>query len=295
MGKGSGNVNIENTEDELLQWAPGGALQNYGGPPITCLMATYGRHTMVERAIACFLLQEYHNKDLFILNTHPIPLRLSTDPADYRRRFDDMRANIRVQIFNEPCWSTLGDQRNRLLALEAELRKNPVIRTWDDDDIYLPGSISQGVQGLLSNPSHAAWKPRFSYYSPDNGATFTLAENIHEPSITFRADVARKYGYFSNSSGDEHISLIDGVNHHEGGFAQGDVNDAGDGATFVYIWGNGVEHISGSLNQKVSAIERAAKWREKQRDVRLTPLKPDWTAAEEWFKKIEKWKSEHKT
>lgn len=267
MGKGSGNVNSQ--------------------PLVSCLMATYGRHAMVERALACFLRQDYDNCELIILNSHATPLATWEKPQIVSTVGSNQN---RIRIYNEPCWSTLGDQRNRLLSLA----QGEFIRTWDDDDIYLPSSISQGVQGLLSNPSHGAWKPRRSFYSPDNGATFTLAENIHEPSITFRADIARKYGYFSNSSGDEHISLIDGVNHHEGGFAQGDVNDAGDGATFVYIWGNGVEHISGSLNQKVSAIERAAKWREKQRDARLTPLKPDWKATEEWFKKIEKWKQEHK-
>lgn len=247
-------------------------------PLVSCLMATYGRHRMVERAIACFLMQDYRNRELIILNTHAVPLSRGNSHLPG------------VRIYNEPCWSTLGDQRNRLL----DLANGDLIRTWDDDDIYLPQSISQGVAGVSSHSSGSfltpAWKPRQSWYSPDNGKTLTLAENIHEPSITFRADIARKYRYFSGSSGDEHIGLIDGINNHEGGFTHGDV---GAETGFCYVWGQGTpSHISGSIGNGKSATERAAIWRSQQLDVSRKPLKPDWGGAEKWFKRIEeeKWK-----
>lgn len=239
-------------------------------------MATYGRQRMVERALACFLLQDYPERELIILNTHAVPLRFK-------------QLSIMVQVYNEPCWSTLGDQRNRLL----DLATGDFIRTWDDDDIYLPHAISQGVRGILSQPPSpgrdipgaAAWKPKQSWYSPDNGKTLSLVENILEPSITFRADVARKYGYFRNSSGDEHLKLLDGIANQEGGVVSGDV---GADTSFVYIWGNGTPpHISGTLDQKVPAAERAARWRQQQTDVSREPLLPDWKGAEEWHARVE--------
>lgn len=228
---------------------------------------------MVGRALACFLLQDYENKELIILNTHAMSLKFGI--INHALIGDDVR------IYNEPCHSTLGDQRNRLL----DLAEGDFIRTWDDDDIYPPHSVSQGVAGLLANPDKAAWKPRQSWYSPDNGKTLSLVENIHEPSITFRADIARKYRYFSGSSGDEHIGLIDGINNHEGGFTHGDV---GAETGFCYVWGQGTpSHISGSIGNGKSATERAAIWRSQQLDVSRKPLKPDWKAAEKWFKRIE--------
>lgn len=243
-------------------------------------MATYGRHSLAERALACWLLQDYPNRELIILNSHAVPLKYQgTVPPGLR-------------IYNEPCHSTLGDQRNRLLSLA----RGDFIRTWDDDDIYLPHCISQGVTGIqthrpLNQPSRSSWKPRQSWYTPDGGKTFTLVENILEPSITFRADVARKYGYFRNSSGDEHLSLIDGLNNHEGGIVAGDV---GTDSGFCYVWGDGGSHISSTLNQKsnLSAIERAAMWRKQQTDVRADGiLKPRWDEAKEWFEKIERAKA----
>lgn len=246
-------------------------------PLISCLMATYGRRSFVERSLACFLTQDYENRELVILNTHAVPLVI-----DHMELFRLPLAfgPGTVRIYNEPCWSTLGDQRNRLL----DLAQGDLIRTWDDDDFYLPWSISQGVQGILDSDS-PAWKPLKSWWTPDGGKTFSLAENTLEPSITIRADVARKYRYRSTSSGDEHLSLLDGLSR-EGGIA---IEDAGTSTGFCYIWGEGNSHISGSLDHtsSLTAIERAANWRAAQQDVKLSPIKPDWTAYSEWVKRLE--------
>ena len=56
-----------------------------------------------------------------ILNNHPEPLKCDLP---------------QVQIYNEPGYETLGDCRNRLL----ELASGEFVRTWDDDDLYMPWS-----------------------------------------------------------------------------------------------------------------------------------------------------------
>lgn len=242
-------------------------------PLVSCLMATYGRHSFVERALACWLFQDYHpDTEMIILNTHAVPLRCEA--------VDAMPGRLR--IYNEPCHSTLGDQRNRLLSLAS----GDLIRSWDDDDIYLPWSISQGVQGILDNPGRAAWKPKQSWYSAGAGIAPELVENTLEPSITFRADIARKYRYFANASGDEHVGLIGGINLHEGGFVYGDV---GVSTGFCCVYGAGTApHVSGTLGEKTSATERAARWRAQQADVSREPLRPNWKAAEEWYSLLRK-------
>lgn len=247
-------------------------------PFVSCLMATYGRHSFVERALACFLMQDYPERELIILNTHAVPLRL-----DYRSTFEyPLTSSAKIFIVNEPCHSTLGDQRNRLLSLA----QGDLVRSWDDDDIYLPWSISQGVRGILDNPGRAAWKPKQSWYSAGAGIAPELVENTLEPSITFRADIARKYRYFANASGDEHVGLIGGINLHEGGFVYGDV---GVSTGFCCVYGAGTApHVSGTLGEKTSATERAARWRAQQTDVSREPLRPNWKAAEEWYSLLRK-------
>src|SRR6516225_7271735 len=95
---------------------------------VSCLMATYGRHGFVQEAMAMFLKQDYEHKELVILNNHPSPMLMNA-----------IRPNIR--IVNEPRYPTLGACRNRLL----ELADGEFMRIWDDDDLYAPWTLSQGI------------------------------------------------------------------------------------------------------------------------------------------------------
>ena len=43
-------------------------------PLVSCLTATAGRFSVLREAVACFLAQDYPEKELVILNNHPTPL-----------------------------------------------------------------------------------------------------------------------------------------------------------------------------------------------------------------------------
>src|SRR5687768_14508500 len=106
-------------------------------------MATHGRYEKVCETLACFLDQDYPHRELVILNNHPVPLEYD---------------HPLVRIYNEPKYPSLGHCRDRLL----ELARGEFVRTWDDDDLYLPWTLSQGVGHIPVDA--AAWKPARSWW-----------------------------------------------------------------------------------------------------------------------------------
>lgn len=198
-------------------------------PKVSCLMATHGRVDQVAEAVACFVAQDYPHRELLILNNHPTPLVIE---------------HPRVHVINEPGHPTLGHCRNRLL----ELADGDYVRTWDDDDLYLPWSISQGVAHIGDAD---AWKPSRSWFT-FGGARYELQGNAMEASILCRTEIARKYRY-AETGGDEHKTLLEGLGkrlkHRELGPWTG----------YCYRWGCGQHHISGSLGSR-SIEERTADW-----------------------------------
>jgi hypothetical protein len=207
---------------------------------VSCLMATYGRYTKVCEALTCFLKQTYDNRELIILNTHPDPLR-SKHP--------------KVQILNERRYRSLGQCRERLL----DFASGEFCRTWDDDDLYLPWAIEEGVKQLAERPEVAAWKPARSWFMTP--ATIELAGNAMEASITCRTKVARRWGY-RHGQGDEHAQLLHGISA-AGGLAQTETKHW---ASYVYRWGFGLHHASGSLGSGKSLEARIGDWKTANQD-----------------------------
>lgn len=207
-------------------------------PLISCLTSTYGRLSKLSEAVSCFVNQDYENKELIILNNHPVPLTCNLN---------------QVKIFNEPIYPTLGDCRNRLI----ELANGDFIRTWDDDDLYMPWTLTQGIEHIKDS---VAWKPKKSWFWIKEKLP-ELAENVFEASITIRMDIAKKYKYLKSSGGNEHETLLEGINK-EGGCKNDDV---GNMASYVYRWGWGMWHISGTLNSD-SIENRTRDWCNKNTD-----------------------------
>lgn len=215
---------------------------------VSCLMATHGRWSKVCEALACFLSQDYPFKELVILNNHPQPLR-----------FD----HPEVRILNEPRYPNLGACRNRLI----DFVNGEFVRTWDDDDLYLPWAISQGVAHIGSAP---AFKPRRSWLWEGREGGFRLCENVMEASWTVRADVVRKHRY-QEGGGDEHNSLGRGI-ELEGGIR---LRDFGPFSSYVYRWGHGMHHISGTLGRADGLEARTAEWVSANQDTgNGRPLEP---------------------
>lgn len=217
---------------------------------VSCLMVTHGRYRHVRQALACFLAQDYESRELLILNHHEVPL-LCDQPS--------------IRVFNEPNELTYGANLNRLLAhVDGEF-----LRSFDDDDFYLPWAISQGVERI---GDAVAWKPLRSWFY--DGARLSLEANNFEPSVTWRTDFVRRIGYHACHHDHENLHAATAIK----------TDDMNYWASFLTTWGTGVWHLSGSLGNGQSAEQRAATWRaNNQQHGGGEPLTPDYTAVQAWW------------
>ncbi|HQX51302.1 MAG TPA: glycosyltransferase family A protein [Planctomycetaceae bacterium] len=101
-------------------------------PLISCVMPTFGRPAYVPEAVACFLQQDYPNKELIVLNDCPGQTYTGDQPG--------------VRIVNVPDrFQTLGEKRNASI----EMAQGEIIAVWDDDDISLPWRLSLSWQEMV--------------------------------------------------------------------------------------------------------------------------------------------------
>jgi glycosyltransferase involved in cell wall biosynthesis len=105
---------------------------------VSCYCATYGRAHCLEESIECFLRQDYKGpKELVILN----------DYEDQNLIFD----HPEVKIVNLPYRITpLGAKFNATV----EMCSGDVLFCWEDDDIYLPKTISYGLEHMEDGIFH---------------------------------------------------------------------------------------------------------------------------------------------
>lgn len=205
---------------------------------ISCLTATYGRYSRLTEAVNCFINQDYKNKELIILNNHPVPL------------FTELP---QVKIYNEPKYPTLGDCRNRLL----ELANGEYMQIFDDDDAYAPQTLRFGIENIKN---YTAWKPSRSWFWQKN-KPLELTGNTFEASILIKTEFVRKIGY-KKSMGDESKYIIAELSKNN----LLKERDLGLQSPYIYRWGWGEWHASGSLGNG-TVEERTKSWIEHNQDI----------------------------
>lgn len=101
-------------------------------PPISVLVPTYGRTTLLRECMESYLRQDYAGtSEMIILNDHP------EQTLEYYG--DNTGKDQGIIIVNEPARrANLGEKRATLLGLA---RFNNIL-CWDDDDIYLPDALT---------------------------------------------------------------------------------------------------------------------------------------------------------
>ncbi len=104
-------------------------------PKVSCQCITYGRTTLLDEAVECFLRQDYPGeKELIILNDL-LELEIACDLPD-------------VHVVNLPIrMKTIGEKRNTCVGLCS----GDIIFPWDDDDISLPWRISYSIQQMKNH------------------------------------------------------------------------------------------------------------------------------------------------
>lgn len=167
-------------------------------PVVYCITATKDRHRQLERVVRFFLNQTYDGKLVqLIYNNSLSSLRL--DPILPPNKFLLVNNHVSLKGGN---YTNLGDIYNDILTfLPAEAE---VVTFMDDDDIYLPHHVDEGVNGLQRG-GLTAYKPLQSIFRTRKKSQ--LAENVLEPSIFVKAEHIRKYG-FSPETTAQHLQWV---------------------------------------------------------------------------------------
>ena len=106
-------------------------------PRVSCVMVTADRPLLVQRAIHCYLQQDYENKELVVLDNgqESIANSLSVVPE----------SELQYKKVERTPDLILGDLRNAALGMATG---DYIIPQWDDDDWYHPARISIQVKTL---------------------------------------------------------------------------------------------------------------------------------------------------
>jgi hypothetical protein len=157
-------------------------------PKVTWIIATNNRAACLERVVRNFIDQDYKGEhSMWVYNNGKNPFLIDTPVLPDNKKI--LVSHYPVDIFTGQPYLNVGSIFNNIIfqlpRLESQLLgyKPDIISFGDDDDIYLPDHISEGVKGIkeAQKKGAKAYKPHFSYYRSTNKVE--LAHNNLEPSI----------------------------------------------------------------------------------------------------------------
>lgn len=165
---------------------------------VLAICATAGRHHCVERALRMFLNQDYPNKYLLIYQNSEVYQEL----ADFEGKDRVILINQHIDSVTRESYKTLGAIYNDAITYIPE--NIDVITFQDDDDIFLPNHLSEGIEGYerAVASGRIAYKPIQSYYRHREG--IALIGNNLEPSVFVDVQHIKKYG-FSLTTTEQHL------------------------------------------------------------------------------------------
>lgn len=166
---------------------------------VLCICATKNRHRHLEKLLTCFLNQDYQGEHtLLIYNNSPIDQVLSTEVLS------GLPSNKKVLLINNSkslatgeSYNSLGSIYNDILSyVQKQELQVDIVNHMDDDDVFLPNHISEGVKGYIAS-GNKAYKPRFSLFRDSKGVQ--RQNNVFEPSIFVEFKHLCLHGYFDKN------------------------------------------------------------------------------------------------
>lgn len=161
---------------------------------VSLICTTYRREYCINRIISQYHAQTYPNKELILLNTDiEFPYRMGyEDPSitivnnayDY---LTGLPYTNRGDICRDAVWHARGDY----------------FMLMDDDDIYLPWYVQQGVD-MIEKVGKDAWKPQKSFFASQSD--INLVMNTMEASCIVKMDRIREIGFRNDLTGYEGLS-----------------------------------------------------------------------------------------
>lgn len=163
---------------------------------VSFICTSYRRYRCVQRIIKQYLLQDYSNKELIILNTDP----------EHLFKLDSSLENENIIVVN----NHLDYVTNKPYTNRGDICRDAVKHATgdffmlaDDDDIYLPWHIRQAVDGITANGLDS-WKPELSFFK--TRIKLEETRNTMEASIIVKMHRIKQIGFRSDLTGYEGIS-----------------------------------------------------------------------------------------
>lgn len=164
-----------------------------------CLItATKNRHKQLERVVRFVLNQTYDNYVHLIYNNSPIPQKLNTNLPPEKFILVNNHLNLRTL---KP-YTNLGEIY--IDAMKFVPEDVDIVNFADDDDVFLPNHIEEGVKGI-ERGGVIAYKPFKSWFK--YGKQVSLENNTLEPSIFVKLEHVKKYG-FSEETTAQHLQWV---------------------------------------------------------------------------------------
>ena len=162
-------------------------------PKVIGICCTFRRFKCVERVVNMFLAQDYKGeKELIIFNTDEENPYIQTDSLN--KLGIKIINNTIDYLTNEPYTNVGAIRRD---ALTHIVDKNCAVFHADDDDIYLPYYIRQGID-KIEQTRLPSFKPAYSFFYC--GGNLSLVKNTMEASVLININSLRKYGYNLNTA-----------------------------------------------------------------------------------------------
>jgi hypothetical protein len=172
-------------------------------PNLLAICATCGRFSCLKRSLALFIDQDYIGEHtLLIFNNSEVP---------YTIELPELLKNKHVILINNHLNSKTGIPYSSLGEIYNDVRnfwpdEVEVVYSHDDDDLYLPNHLSEGVKGL-HRCGKLAYKPKYSWFKHSGGVE--LMENTLEPSIFVNAKFLKEVGYRDGINVSSHLSWVE--------------------------------------------------------------------------------------
>ena len=153
-------------------------------PKVSAVMCTYRRFKCVERAVNCFLAQDYNGeKELIIYNT------------DVEHPYLEFKGSNQIKVINNNIDSITNEPYTNVGAIRRDAITHATGHyhvTWDDDDVFLPFFMRQGIDKILAS-GLPSYKPEKSFFY--SGDHLRLVKNTLEASVIADINKVREYGF----------------------------------------------------------------------------------------------------
>jgi glycosyltransferase involved in cell wall biosynthesis len=153
-------------------------------PKVSAVMCTYRRFKCVERAVNCFLAQDYNGeKELIIYNT------------DVEHPYLEFKGSNQIKVINNNIDSITNEPYTNVGAIRRDAITHALGHyhvTWDDDDVFLPFFMRQGIDKILAS-GIPSYKPEKSFFY--SGDHLRLVKNTLEASVIADINKVREYGF----------------------------------------------------------------------------------------------------